>query len=248
MLCPEWSRFFIWSSVLLVSFPGFWWPIQVHQIQLVSLSPSCFTAFSAIWHDLSICLSLFFIYLFFFSFIFILWSAGTRKSIGWRDLFFLFCFFLLILGLVSWVGLADLFISQNLKECYGSHFLGQILTCAYTICQHSQVLVSCTIPTGSPFPQIFCTKLLHSLIVGLTVSLSYHISTCCLFAYYQFLEKRLGELEIRGRIKIIQTMKLIKSATILKKSCGLRNSWKLAVTQISVKNHQLKLIWKTSIK
>ena len=40
----------------------------------------------------------------------------------------------LSLGLVVWPKLNDLFVSQNLKEFCASHFLGWILSCAYTIC------------------------------------------------------------------------------------------------------------------
>ena len=36
----------------------------------------------------------------------------------------------LALGLVFWPGLGDPFVSQNPRECYGSHSLGSILVCA----------------------------------------------------------------------------------------------------------------------
>ena len=32
-----------------------------------------------------------------------------------------------------------------------THFLGQILVCAYTICHHGQILILCTIPSRSPY-------------------------------------------------------------------------------------------------
>ena len=49
------------------------------------------------------------------------------------------------------------------------------------------------------------------------------------------LEKRLGELEIKGRIETIQTTALLKSTWLLKQSWRPE---KLAVTQTSVKNRQ----------
>ena len=47
------------------------------------------------------------------SLIFTLWSAGVAKSTVWQVLFF-FCW--LSLGLVVWLGLGDLFVSQNPRE------------------------------------------------------------------------------------------------------------------------------------
>ena len=46
---------------------------------------------------------------------------------------------LLKLGLIFFA----LFGSENLREFYASHFLGQILVCAYTSCQHCSTLISC---------------------------------------------------------------------------------------------------------
>ena len=64
-----------------------------------------------------------------------------------------FSFFLLI---DTWSGFfgpefCDLFVFQNPQEFYASHSLGQILVCAYTIFQFGKILISCTIPSGSPF-------------------------------------------------------------------------------------------------
>ena len=72
-------------------------------------------------------------YLSFFShsFSFILLSAGTAKSTILQVLFF-FCW--LLLSLVSWLGLDDPFVYQSPTGVYASHFLGQVLGCAYTIC------------------------------------------------------------------------------------------------------------------
>ena len=71
-------------------------------------------------------------YLSFFSlsFCFILWSAGTAKSTILQVL--IFCW--LLLSLVSWPGLGDPFVYQSPIGVYASHFLGQVLGCAYTIC------------------------------------------------------------------------------------------------------------------
>ena len=43
-------------------------------------------------------------------------------------------FCLLLLSLVSWPGLGDPFVYQSPIGVYASHFLGQVLGCAYTIC------------------------------------------------------------------------------------------------------------------
>ena len=45
MLYSKWFRFFICSPILLVPFLSLWGPFQVHQLSLVSPSPSCSTAF-----------------------------------------------------------------------------------------------------------------------------------------------------------------------------------------------------------
>ena len=38
------------------------------------------------------------------------------------------------------------------RELFRSHSLEQILFCIYTICQYGQILTSCTVPGGLPFP------------------------------------------------------------------------------------------------
>ena len=83
------------------------------------------------------------------SFSFTLWSAGSAKSITRQVLCF---FFLLSQGLVDWMRLGDPFVSQNPRDVCASHSPGQILGCVYTICLHGQISISCTIPSGSPFP------------------------------------------------------------------------------------------------
>ena len=52
----------------------------------------------------------------------------------------------------------------------------------------------------------------------------------------------LEHLEIRGRVKTIQTTPLLRSARI---SRSPKDLIRLVVTQTPVKNHQLKLVWKT---
>ena len=78
------------SILLLISkssilFPSPWELFQVHQLQLVSLSPSCSTAFLVLWHGPKIWL-LFPPTLFF---VFTLWFAGTANSTRWLVHFFL---------------------------------------------------------------------------------------------------------------------------------------------------------------
>ena len=68
------------------------------------------------------------IFLFAFFFNFTLWSAGAEKSTI-RQGFFFFCFVCcwLLLGLVVWLRLGDLFISQNPRRVRASHSPGHIL-------------------------------------------------------------------------------------------------------------------------
>ena len=39
------------------------------------------------------------------------------------------------------------FVSQNPREFYAPHFLGQILFCIYTIWRYGQISISCTVPS-----------------------------------------------------------------------------------------------------
>ena len=59
-------------------------------------------------------------------------------------------FFFYSQGLVFWPGLDDPFVSQNPREVCASRSPGRILVCAYTICSHGQISMSCTVPVGSP--------------------------------------------------------------------------------------------------
>ena len=75
-------------------------------------------------------------YLSFFShsFIFILWSAGTAKSMILQFLFF--CW--LSLGLVFWTRFGDPSVCQNPIGVYVL-FSRQVLGCGYTICWYGQI-------------------------------------------------------------------------------------------------------------
>ena len=85
-------------------------------------------------------------YLSFFSnsFSFILWSAGTAKSTILQVL--LFCW--LLLYLLFWLRLGDPCVCRSPIGVYVYHFLGQVLSCAYTICLYGQI--SCTSLSGTP--------------------------------------------------------------------------------------------------
>ena len=54
--------------------------------------------------------------------------------------------------------------------------------------------------------------------------------------------KGLEDIEVGGRVETIQSTALLWTARILRSSGYLK---RLAVTQIPVKDHQLKLMWKT---
>ena len=59
-----------------------------------------------------------------------------------------------------------------LRELCASHSAVRILGCVNTTCSYSQISISCTIPNGPSSPSsriksytLFCTNLLHSLII-----------------------------------------------------------------------------------
>ena len=89
-------------------------------------------------------LSFFLIY-----FNFTLLSAKTAKS-PIQQVHFFSCW--LSLGLIIWLKLGGLFVSQNPRKPCVSYSPERILGCAYTICLYSQTSTSCTIPSGSPSP------------------------------------------------------------------------------------------------
>ena len=53
----------------------------------------------------------------------------------------------LFLDLIVWARLGDPFVCQNPIGVYASHFPGQLQGCSY-----SSVSISCTVPSGPPFP------------------------------------------------------------------------------------------------
>ena len=76
----------------------------------------------------------------------------------------------LLLGLAFWPRLGDPCVCQSSIGVYVCYFLGQVLSCAYTICLYGQISISCTFPRGSPCrPSLvlyfFCANLLYSLIM-----------------------------------------------------------------------------------
>ena len=92
-------------------------------------------------------------------------------------------------GLVFWMRLDHLLVSQCPKKFSASYFLEQIVICVQTICQHGQLLISCTVPSRLSFPpshvyscisfvQVCCIHWFH---------LCHHLSyTCYSFAYYYY--------------------------------------------------------------
>ena len=127
-----WSRFFFWSRIPPVSFPSPREPFQAHR------------------HDPQLFLLSGKIQVFVYPFVFhyfhsiVRWNSKIHKDYKY-DL-------LINSRSVFWLGLGDPFIFLSPCEFYRSHFLGQILVCAYIICLYSQILTYCTIPSGSSFP------------------------------------------------------------------------------------------------
>ena len=106
---------------------------QVHQLQLVSLSPSCSIVFCPLTRS-------WYFSLFSLSFNFTLWFAGTANSTIRQVLFFFFFFFFwLSLGLVVWAKLDYLFVSWTPREVCVSHSPWRIPGCGYTTYQFGQI-------------------------------------------------------------------------------------------------------------
>ena len=78
-----------------------------------------------------------------------------------NSLFLLLLLLLIILGLVFWPRLGDPCVCQSPIGVYVSHFLGQMLGCAYTIRSYGQISISCSSPCP---PCRFFTR------VGMTAS------------------------------------------------------------------------------
>ena len=101
-----------------------------------------FHNFSALWQDPSICRS----------FLFLLFSLyGPPEWQNPQDGKFFFSCHLKV-GLVLRSGLGDPFVSQNPRDFYVSHSLGQNLVCVCTIWCYCQILITCTILNRSSFP------------------------------------------------------------------------------------------------
>ena len=138
---------------------------QVHQLQLVSPSVSCFIFFSV--HLEGLCIDL--------SFCFQFYSAVTRNGkvhSSACSLFSFFFSFLLIISrsghLVIWPRLGDPFVSQNRRKFCVSHFLQGILVCTYTICIWSL--------NKTKYPQV--SRTLLSMVAYLSNTLVWMVSAC----------------------------------------------------------------------
>ena len=73
----------------------------------------------------------------------ILWFVGMAKF-SWQQTLFL-------LSINSRNTLQEVYLNINVPKNFMFHFLRQILVYWYMICQHCQILVSCTIPRRSYF-------------------------------------------------------------------------------------------------
>ena len=76
----------------------------------------------------------------------------------------------LTLSLIFMKKLSKTFLAKSHWKFIASHFHGQILIRVYTIFQHGQVLISCTISSGSHFPNCLINCCIHSLMMRSTVS------------------------------------------------------------------------------
>ena len=136
ILSFEWSPLVLLFSSPLVLFSILWWLYWACQLHLVSPLLSCSIAFSARSKDLSP-------FAFFQFYPVVSWNSKVDHLAG-------SFFYWLSLGLVIWPRLSDLFVSQNptgnVYSCV-THFQGQLLHCAYTICLYGQIQISCTLPS-----------------------------------------------------------------------------------------------------
>ena len=106
------------------------------------------------------------IQVFVYLFAFFYFHCGLLECQNPQDDKFFSCY--IILNLVLWLGLGDPFLSQDPIEFCVSYFLGQILVCAYTICQHGEILIYCTIFSGLTFPRshaYFCISFVLHLLM-----------------------------------------------------------------------------------
>ena len=139
-----WSRFVLRQQTPPFPYTSFWGSFRMHQLQMLSPSPSSSTAFLVSLEASNNC------HLFRFL------RFSLCGPLGWESplpgKFPLFIYLCLLFSLVNWPRLGDLFSSPNSREFYAYHFLEQILICTYTIWYYVQISISCTIPNGSPFP------------------------------------------------------------------------------------------------
>ena len=158
------------------SFDGLHWSSYFHVLQSVTFMFHCFFSFLARSWD---------VYLFSPSFDFTLWSAGTVESSIRLVLFFVVYYYKVW---SSSKRLDDPFLSQNPIKFCASHFLGEILGSADTIClwslYNSQWI---TLPIQScRVLYSICTHLLHSLIMWLFLSFlsphNLHLWFCCVLS------------------------------------------------------------------
>ena len=165
MLWSGLSQFFLWSPVSPVSLSGLWGLFQRHQLQLVSLSLSYATVFSALWQGRGIFVL--------FSFIFTLWSDGMVKSIRWQ-----FFFFLSIntpSGLQNRIGgficilKSQRIFSFSFSRSNSDLWIYHLSTWSnFNLLHNSQWI---TFPTQQCLTMYsFCSRLLYSFIIWLTIS------------------------------------------------------------------------------
>ena len=150
----------VWVTAILVKSPGLvsgFWPFLAmlssrplnNPFVIVPKAPiSTGTIFTFMFHTFcnSLARSR---YLSFFphSFRLILWSTGTAKSTILQILFLLLIITRSdLLAGIRW----SVCMSHSPIGIYASHFLGQVLGCAYTICLYGRIEISCTFPSGSP--------------------------------------------------------------------------------------------------
>ena len=114
-----------------------WWRYQEHRLPLVWSSLSCSTVF-----QFPRKVQVFILLFAFFQF----YAVDSRDSKVHNFFNFFFC--LLLLCLVALLKFCDPCVYQNARGVCASHSPEQIVGCAYTICLHDQVSVSCTIPNG----------------------------------------------------------------------------------------------------
>ena len=103
----------------------------------------------------------FLVSIFSLSFISTLWSVGMAKSIRWL----VFSFLLIHTKFGCLAGTRWFVCISKSQRIFISYSLGRILVCIYTIWQYGQILISCAIPSGSPFPPSRAWSCTHFVLV-----------------------------------------------------------------------------------